>query len=164
MQSSSVRQQFIDAFPTRTWHLPSVCSECRLVDTSKLATPATFSVMCRRTTGALTGPMTIRIPFKTLVHGPQRRVGHDFMWADTMRLFILIPRMRLHYIHVAIQQPADTGFSRWGVFVHVRACVRACVCVRSSVHRRPLRLRLRMDKLHSAIRLDPQTLIVFLLR
>ena len=102
--------RFIATFVTRTWHLPSVCSECRLVDTSKLATPATSSVMCRRTTGALPGPMTIRIPFRTLVHGPQRRVGHDPMWADTMRLFILIACMRLHYIHVATQPPADTVF------------------------------------------------------
>ena len=46
-----------------------------------------------------------------------------------MRLFILIACMRLHYIHVATQPPADTGFRRWVcVFVCVRACVRARAC------------------------------------
>ena len=101
---------------TRTWHLPSVCSECQLVDTSKHATPATSSVMCRRTTGALPGPMTIRIPFKTLVHGLQRHAGHDPMRCRHLRLFILgLHAMRFHHIHVATQPPADTGFSRWAV-------------------------------------------------
>ena len=34
----------------------------------------------------------------------------------------------IHYIHVATQPPADTGFSRWGVHMHTRlhAYVLAC--------------------------------------